>query len=286
MIAFLPAFDPPGSLVSAFSQAPAWMKAGFFFMCWVGVWIPIAIPIARAVEWKFPQPLEIRQKLPLVASLYLLAPIVLYGFSWIERRPFSIYGLDWNWNLGRSLLWGLGIGVVGIIVLFGIQTIAGWIHWQSENWGKLRSAIAPTLLLGLWIGGVEELVFRGVLFGQLSKEFDFWSAAIASSLIFAVLHLIWEGTENIPQLPGLSLMGVVLCLAFSVNHSSIGLAWGLHAGWIWLMASLDTATLVSYPSSAPDWLVGLGEKPLAGLLGLLFLLGTGLLLIPMSPLLN
>lgn len=286
MVNLSPIFDRTSSLVSAFSQAPVWIKVGVFFVAWVGAWLPIALPIARIVNWKFPQPLEVSQKLPLVVSLYLLAPVVLYTFARLESVPFSTYGLVWNLSLLRSLGWGIGIGAIGVFILFSIQTVLGWMHWQSEHWRKFLAALFPMLLIGLLIGGIEELVFRGFLFGQLVKEFDFWSAAIASSLIFAVLHLVWEGRENIPQLPGLSLMGVVLCLAFSANHSRIGLAWGLHAGWIWVMASLDSANLISYASSAPEWLVGLGEKPLAGLMGLLFLLGTGLTIMSIAPFVN
>lgn len=265
------------AFVNSLLQAPAFTQIGFFFVIWGLVWLPIAIPISLFVKWKPFAPLELQQKLPLVASLYLLAPPILWGIAALKRVPFSTFGISLNTDFFTSAALGLGIGAIGILVLFGVQTAIGWIHWRAENWRKWVAASLPTLLLGLWIGLTEELVFRGFFFGQIAA--DFWWGAIVSSIIFAILHLIWEGKENIPQLPGLTLMGVVLCLAFVQNHNSIGLAWGLHAGWIWIIASLDAAEVLQYKETAPEWLTGIDRKPLAGILGLLFLLGTGLAIV-------
>lgn len=270
----MPILDSIGSFASVFPDAPTVIKIGVFFFVWLLLWLPIAVPLALVVKWKPSQPLEPRQKLPLVASLYCLAPLVLWGFAWLENFPFSRYGLAWNLHLLRSLLAGIGIGVLGLILLFSLETILGWVTWRSKNWSRFAAALVPILGLGLWIAVTEELIFRGFLFGQLLKEFDFWTSAIASSVIFSLLHLIWEGKQNIPQLPGLALMGAVLCLAVPANSGSLGLAWGLHTGWIWIIASLETADLVSYTGKVPDWLTGLDDKPLAGFLGLGFLLAT------------
>ena len=103
-------------------------------------------------------------------------------------------------------------------------------------------------------------------------------AAAVSSLIFALLHLVWEQQETLPQLPGLWLMGMVLVLARVCDDGNLGLAWGLHAGWIWAIASLDTTRVIRYTGIVPAWMTGLGEKPLAGAAGIFCLLGTGILI--------
>ena len=269
----MPTFDLGHPFFAFFAEASVPIKVGIFFGVWVTIWLPIAIPLAIALQWHPFKPLEIRQKLPLVASLYLLAPIVLWAAAWVQNVPFSSYGLSGSLNDFRSLSWGLALGTIGLIVLFGVQTLLGWIEWRLENWQPLRSVLVPTLFLGLWIGITEELIFRGFVLGQL-EHYGLWRGAIVSSLIFALLHLVWEGSENIPQLPGLWLMGMVLCLARGVDHNHIGLAWGLHAGWVFGMASLDSANLISYTGRTSHWLTGLKEKPLAGAMGLLFLLTT------------
>ena len=277
----MPTFDRAHPFFAFFAEAPVLLRVGVFFAVWVTIWLPIATPLAIALQWHPFKPLEIRQKLPLVASLYLLAPIVLWAAAWVQNVPFSDYGLSGLNDLG-SLCRGLGLGTIGITVLFGVQTLLGWSEWKSD-WKQLGSVLLPTLFLGLWVGVTEELVFRGFLLGQLEQTYGLWSSAIVSSLIFALLHLIWEGAENIPQLPGLWMMGMVLCLARRVDHNHLGLAWGLHAGWVFGMASLDSANLISYTGRASQWLTGLKEKPLAGAMGLIFLLTTAGALWIMNP---
>ncbi|NJL23508.1 MAG: hypothetical protein HC895_26155, partial [Leptolyngbyaceae cyanobacterium SM1_3_5] len=66
-----------------------------FFAIWIGLWLPIAIPIALKLKWRPPQPLTLAQKLPLLASLYAIAPIVLWGFAGWSNPPFAVYGLPW-----------------------------------------------------------------------------------------------------------------------------------------------------------------------------------------------
>lgn len=258
----------------------ATMKAIAFFVVWLAIWLPIAIPLAIFLKWRPFNPLTVKQKLPLLASLYLLAPLLLWGISRLEAFPFSTYGLDWQISVLFSLGLGLIISISGLLLVFSLQLQLGWVKWQAEKQSQLVSVLLPTFLLALWIGVTEELIFRGFLLNQLSQDFSPWVAAIASSLVFAVLHMVWEGLEAVPQLPGLWLMGLVLVLARWVDHNSLGLAWGLHAGWVWGIASLDSAQTLSYTHKVPAWVTGIANRPIAGIAGIVLLLGTGAALLP------
>jgi membrane protease YdiL (CAAX protease family) len=279
------------SLLLCFTQAHPMLRVICFFIAWVGCWLPIAIAIALAINWHPPKPLAAEQKLPLLASLYLIAPILLWGIAGVEGGSFSTYGLPPNPVVLVSLGLGFGLAVISLVVIFGIEWALGWISWQQSNWRQLKSVWLPTLLLGLWIGGTEELIFRGFLLNSLMgggfKEASavsaemlvkptatLWVAAAISSLIFAVLHLVWEIRETLPQIPGLWLMGMVLVLARLCEVGDLGLAWGLHAGWIWGLASIEAAGLIKYTGNASVWITGLAGKPLAGAVGILCLLGT------------
>lgn len=259
-------------------EATALIKVMAFFFTWAGFWLPIAIPLAIVLKWHPQKPISVAQKLPLMASLYLIAPLIVWGAAGIENVPFSNYGLAWEPSLFVHLGLGFGLGVFSLAILFGLQWALGWISWQPADISKLASALLPTLLLGLWVGGTEELIFRGFLLNQLLQDYSIWVAAAISSAIFAILHLVWEVRETLPQLPGLWLLGMVLVLARACDGGSLGLAWGLHAGWIWAIASLDTAQLINYTGTVPAWITGLGKKPLAGGVGILLLLATSSLL--------
>lgn len=261
-----------------FAQIPSLLKVGIFFVVWIGVWLPIAIPIALSLQWRPPNPLTPSQKLPLVGSLYLCAPPILWGFAYLENQSFSVYGFNAPYSsILASTGIGLMVGAIGLIGLFMVQQWFGWLTWQAD-WQKISNVLLPTLLIGLWISFTEELVFRGFLLNQLQVTFAIGWTAVFASAVFAILHLVWEGRAAVSQLPGLWLMGMVLVLARWLDKGNLGLAIGLHAGWIWGMASLDSAQMFGYTGKGSEWLTGLAGKPLAGMMGLLFLLVTAAIL--------
>lgn len=262
-------------LKTAIANSSANIKVIAFFLAWLLVWLPVAIPLAIVLKWHPPKPLAIGQKIPLVLSLYALAPLVLWGFTHIEGKPFATYGLTLSRSSLLSLLLGLGVGVVGVGLLFSLERWAGWIVLNQANQSQFWAALLPTLAIGLIISLVEELVFRGFLLNQLQQDYSIWVAAASSSLIFALLHLVWEGSEIAPQLPGLWLMGIVLVIARWVDGGSLAIACGLHAGWVWGIASLDTAQLIQYTDRGSEWMTGLKKQPLAGGMGLLLMGVTG-----------
>jgi membrane protease YdiL (CAAX protease family) len=263
----------------SFMTSTALLKIAAFFIVWAALWLPLAIPIATLLKWHPSKPLAAEQKLPLLAALYLIAPLVLWGASWVDGVPFLSYGLHWKFEIFISLGQGLGLAVLSLIFIFMGQWLLGWVEWHSENWLCLKNVLLPVLWLGLWIGVTEELVFRGYLINELQQDYSVWVAAIISSAIFALLHLIWEQQNTLPQIPGLWLMGMVLVLARWVDGGSLGLAWGLHAGWIWGLTCMDSAKLISYTGKGPIWMTGLGENPLAGVAGFLCLFGVGAFLL-------
>jgi hypothetical protein len=257
------------------ATSTALVKVAAFFLAWMALWLPLAIPIAILLKWRPPQPLAPKQKLSLLAALYLIAPPIIWGAAWVEGLPFSDYGLDWKWQILNFLGVGFGLGVLGLAIAFVAQGKLGWVKWHPERWQGLGEIALPILALGLWISVTEELVFRGFLLNLLQQDYSIWVAAAISSAIFALLHLIWEQRETLPQLPGLWLMGMVLVLARWVEGGSLGLASGLHAGWIWGLTCLDSANLISYTGKGSPWMTGFGKSPLAGAIGILCLLLTG-----------
>jgi membrane protease YdiL (CAAX protease family) len=270
-------------LTRFFSGQAVAVKVLSFFLLWGGVWLPIAIPLAILLDWRPPRSFTLTQKLSLVLSLYALIPAILWLVAQIEQVPLSSYGLSWQPSLPVSLATGLFLGTAGLGIFFGVQFLLGWLDGQQAKLGQLAVALLPTLILAFLVSLVEEWVFRGFLVNQMQPNYGIWAAACASSLIFALLHLVWGWRDALPQLPGLWLMGMVLVLACQIDAGNLGLAIGLHAGWVWGIASLDTAQLLHPGDRAPQWLTGLEGKPLAGAMGLLLLLATAAVLAVAQP---
>lgn len=262
-------FEPlTNNFVSLWKDAPSLVVVMAFFLSWIGCWLPIAFILTKVLDWKPKQPLQPEQKIPLLVSLYLLVPLVLLLTNWLTHESFSSYGWNGNLSILYSLFSGFSLGVVTLAFVFGCQLYFGLCSLELSNLKSVPSTLFSIMLVALLVGGIEELVFRGFLLSQLEQDYSVLTAAVISSLIFALLHLVWEQQETTPQLPGLWLMGMVLVLARFTDHGSLGLAWGLHAGWVWSIASIDTLGLVNYTDKASEWITGKNQKPLAGVAGI------------------
>lgn len=259
-------------------------EAALFFLVWIALGLPILLPLAIALRWRPGKPISPSQKIPLLLGLYLLAPAALWLVGqWsprlLTRSAFEAYGL----TIGEPLCQGLGLGVLGAIagvgLWLGVQVGLGWSRWQTHPLSRsaVLSLVAVTLL-GLAVGLVEELIFRGFLPLVLGFDLGDLTAVAIANLLFALLHLVWEGQATVPQLPGLLLMGLVLSEACWATGGNLGLAWGLHAGWIMAIASLEIAGAMESAERVPAWVTGLDGKPLAGALGLLLMLITAIAL--------
>lgn len=97
----------------------------------------------------------------------------------------------------------IGWSILGIIMAFMAQYAAILIEVYllgiepgSENTKTIveYAKAAPVLIIVVAIIGpiLEEIVFRMIIFGSLYKRFNFWIAAIISSLVFATVHWDFE----------------------------------------------------------------------------------------------
>ncbi|MEC4806806.1 MAG: CPBP family intramembrane glutamic endopeptidase [Jaaginema sp. PMC 1079.18] len=264
--------SPISQSILTWANESAIARLLLFGIGWIGLWLPLALPLAKLLKWDFRSLPKEEQKLPLIGSLYGLAPAILWGMTAIESISFAQYGVELQGALWRSLGVGFAIAVGGLTLVFALETGLGWLTWKRDRIRALISLFLPILAVGLGIGGIEELIFRGFVFGELNLDYPISIAAITSSIIFALLHLVWEQKETLPQLPGLFLMGLVLVLAYQIDNRSIGLAWGLHAGWIWGLTCLNSSGAIAYNENASPWWIGWYQQPLAGIMGI-FCLG-------------
>lgn len=262
--------------------------------------IPVCFLVARIAKIPLVYPVAPQHKLPLLLPLYLLAPVAVEVHRRLGAGRWSDYGIAWDQSFLGLMVMGFAIAAGGVVVLVALQVGLGWRRWQTGDHTlapasgaqpQAAEALAPNpaasepapglvllavLSLALLVGWIEELVFRGVLVNGLNQALPVWLMAIAVSLIFAVSHLVWDGPAGAPQLPGLTVMGAVLLLARWTTGGSLGLAWGLHGGWVFAIAAIDALALLKPGKAGPTWLVGLPDQPLTGVLPLGLLAVTGM----------
>ncbi len=252
-----------------------------FLTTWLLLWSAIAWPLFLRFQWRPLQPTAPDQKLILLLPLYAIAPLLLWATLRFTHQSWATIG--WlGADAGRSLPLGFGIAILGLALLLGLKRITGTLSFHpawsdtASRVGSVPMRLGMTLVgigvIAIGIAGVEELIFRGWLQTQLEGILAPWLAATLGSALFAIAHLLWDGKAGLWQQPGLWLLGWVLVVARWADGSSLALAWGLHAGWVWGLAVIATVLQPQVKGNWPIWWAGRTDQPLTSI-GDLSLLG-------------
>jgi membrane protease YdiL (CAAX protease family) len=156
-----------------------------------------------------------------------------------------------EWSIGFS--WGVMLlAFVAAVTIFAGQRTWDFAHEPAEWASHWRSAFMTALIVGL----IEETLFRGALFGGLRKVSGFWTAALISAAIYAILHFFqkppppktidWttgfvtmasmlkgfaDWQTLFPAFFNLTILGVILARAYE-KTGGLFLPWGIHSGLI------------------------------------------------------
>ena len=198
----------------------------------------------------------------------------------------------------KKLAGGFLLGLVSLAI---IATLAFAFHARHLN-GKLSGGQIAQRLLGaagtaVIIAILEEILFRGALYGALRKVFHWIFALLVSSVIYALVHYLETAktTGTVTWLSGLQLLPLmfgnmanlhaVIPGFFNLTLAGILLGWayqrtgnlyfsiGLHAGWIfWIKAYAIVSALTP---TADAWWWGSGRMAIVnGWMALPVLIGT------------
>lgn len=260
-------------------QGP-WQRIGIFLVLLGVHWLPIAMTIYLPGGWFFGSNTAETISLVLLYAGFLCG-LPIWG-RWIHGwpRPFQRCGLRLQAQFGRDVYVSLGIGALGVFALFGVETLLGWAR-PSVPSPRLVRFIFEGLLVGLAIGFAEEMLFRGWILAELEEGYSGPKALVMSALFFGATHYIkpWdEIVSSLPQLLGLVVLGMVLVWARrsptgppGKQLTRLGYPLGLHAGLIWGYYIVNVGGLSEYTGQVPEWITGIGNNPLAGLMGVVLL---------------
>jgi membrane protease YdiL (CAAX protease family) len=214
----------------------------------------------------------------LIIALAGLWPLLraLGAVSWREL------GLPAPHGQGKKFLAGLSLGCISLLVVAGIA-----LGSRERTFGQPSSAhaivgaIFGAIGTAAAVGTLEEILFRGGIFGGLRKLL-YWPLALAvSSVVYSLAHFLhraeFSGTVGwnsglillprmfvsladlqalIPGFLSLTLAGVLLGLAYQ-RTGNLYFSIGLHAGWVFVL-KLYNAFTVQTPNAAL-WFWGTGK---------------------------
>ena len=198
----------------------------------------------------------------------------LWG-KYVYKQPELLqhYGLKLTRNNGLELLIGLAIGLIGVLILFGLEGLLGWLVWQQPKVFFLK-ILFESLIVGLGVGFAEELLFRGWLLNELERDYRKSVALWANAVIFATSHFIKPleaMIHSLPQFPALVILGLTQVWGKRSCKGRLGLPIGLHGGLVSGYYIINVGELIRYNGQVPDWVTGVNKNPLAGVMGLVVL---------------
>jgi membrane protease YdiL (CAAX protease family) len=204
--------------------------------------------------------------------------------------------------------WLLGVAILAALVwaLLTLRVRVPDIPSDGLVLFVLEKAVAA-LLGGLLIGLLEELFFRGALYGAIRRRSGVREAVVWSAALYALLHFMkphdlpagvpfdWAGSwamfagvftglvdwRHLDSMLALFLVGVFLAL---VRERAGHIAWGvgLHAGWVFVIQlsrrltdDNESATL-AFVTGSYDGVIGLFAAVWIGVLAVAFWAITGL----------
>lgn len=247
---------------------------------WLGQWLGGRIPSLHALsEAPFHRYLH--------RSLLLVAVLGLWPFlKSIEANSWNSVGMQRKRGSGRRLLLGFVLGFVACAVIGGVALLTESRRWDRahELWAKLPTIVFSAVLVAL----LEELLFRGALFGALLRVHKAWPAVLISSAFFAAVHFLqgtkahgeitwFTGLEQlgrmasrfamtellIPGIFSLTLLGMTLALAY-YRTGNLYFSLGLHGGLVFWLKAFNALTV---PGPEARGVFGISKNAYDGWLG-------------------
>lgn len=209
-------------------------------------------------------------------GLYLgLAVMMFLYWSRFEGRKWADMGLAWNPGFLQK---GLSLGLGGLISIYGLSLILGWVRFvPPAHWpvGVILADLGAAAAMGL----AEEILFRGILLRTLLRDCRPAAAIAVSAVLYALAHFARPGlTLESSVLPFLGLTATGALFAYTAwSRGTLWLSTGLHAVWIFFIALSSQINLWAYSAEGHAW-TGSGYPP-SGLLAALTMAACGVILV-------
>jgi membrane protease YdiL (CAAX protease family) len=156
----------------------------------------------------------------LIQDAALVAAAVWFASRWARRLTPASFGLR-PVALGRAVGWAvLAFGAFWILTAIYVSLV-GQPDQQAltrdlKEEGSLAALIGYGLLLAFVAPLAEELFFRGFVFGVLREKIGVVWGALATGVVFGLVHVAGSPIETVGVLV---ILGVLLCVLYQQTGS-------------------------------------------------------------------
>ena len=250
-------------------RSPAWARLFVFGALLFLLWAPCLVITSK---FKF---LELQLHKDLVRISWAVICLMSLIRSWGEemykwRKPIQTYtgtsSSTLNW---KAFSQGLATGLSVVTLFYSVL----WFYGLGfVVLGNVSGKVALHAVgVGLTVGLVEEILFRGFMQKELERDFKGdkrWKANFTLAFIFAAMHL------SAKSFCGLILLSLCLSQGRRVYSGDLSFSIGLHSSLVATnMLFNGNAFVPSAAPAAPLWFTGYSAHgPHSGLLGMGILL--------------
>lgn len=210
----------------------------------------------------------------MLVALFRLWPL----FRDLGARNLRDIGLAEPRQHWRRLLQGLSVGITSFaVVVISAVTAGGRTLNDDLTLGSFAShlpKIVPTMIV---VAVLEEMLFRGAIFGVLQRSCHWLAALAVSSLFYAFVHFLarvehtgpvtlWSGLNVVggmfhgfidprallPEFLNLTMVGGILAWGYR-RTGNLYFSIGLHAGWVFWVKTYGLLTVPAVSEASAIW---------------------------------
>lgn len=241
-------------------RAP-WRIVGFIAAAGLCSFVAAAL-FGRAIEWILLS-LGVRGATNVVILALGLLGAHAVMLLLVDHRPWESVAM--GRFAARPAAWpgGFVLGALAIGIPILVSIAVGWEGRQAAPAGSWTGAAFRTSVFLLPAALWEELLLRGYVLAVIREAAGAWSAVLATSLFFGVMHVSNPGA-TVESTVLVTLAGIFLGVVVLATRSLYA-AWMAHFAWNWTMAVVFHTAVSGLPVEAPnyryvdagpDWLTG------------------------------
>jgi uncharacterized protein len=181
-----------------------------------------------------------------IRSMLVCAVIALFIIRYYAFNSWQQLGLRPPRDHWREFLVGFLWTLLLLLLLAAIVVIAGGRSLSGGlTVGKLAARLPTAVMTALVVAFLEELLFRGALFGALRQAWSMPAALLVSSMIYAIVHFPHrtEGLADVTWSTGFAVLPHMLGGFIDLDHIMPGFLFLTAAGMIFALAYHRTGTL-------------------------------------------
>ncbi len=194
-----------------------------------------------------------------------------------DKRSFASLGLNINRQAGFDIIAGITIAFVLMFLIYLIEYFLGWLNFESFAWQVDSPSTVITytlryLVVLIFVGWNEELLYRGYILQTLTSGLNLIWALLITSIYFGIEHLS-NPNSSWMAVAGIFFIGLFFAYGY-LRTSQLWLPIGIHIGWNFFqnavfglpVSGFDRPGLFRITVSGPDLWTGGAFGPEAGLI--------------------